>query len=607
MGNDSVDDDACAPLSDATLKSSDDASLSAAANSDGAVREHGHDNSVGVDEERTPMAVIMLTALAATGGLLFGYDTGVISGALPLINDEFSLSSTQSEAVVSVTVAGAIVSSLAIGNLPALQALGRRGIIRIASIVFAAGGAGLAFATSFSMLVACRFLVGLSVGLAANSVPVYLSEVATSRDRGKLVTVFTLFVTGGQFVAGVIAAVLASTPSGWRWMFGLSTVPAVLLLVGFCFAPESPTFLYFAGDRDAAVHVVNRLYATTPRLCATRLSELRAGERQSDAISLRIALKQPLLRRALLIGCGLQLLQQLVGINTLMYYSSTIFKMAGYGTQAALWLASAVAFVNFAGTVVGLFTIEKFGRRKLTLTSLLFVTLSLLLVAYAFFRAESSSPSIDDAATIVGDNDACAASYINTCFDCASTRSCGFLPLAAVPTADGVCMRGNTTAPLPSLQISVAGTPFAGPYGRWVANSGECNGSGDAGSFLLVGLILYVAFFSPGMGPIPWTYNSEIYPMSARDACVGAATLTNWTANLVVSATFLTLADYTAKYGAFLVYAAIAIGGWIFLYARMVETKGRTTEQIAASLMRDGEDSLTTPIHRTLHTDDDIN
>lgn len=290
-------------------------------NTDHASRRH-HD-------EPLSWLVIVLTPTACIGGFLFGYDTGVISGAMLLIDADFDLTDFQEEVVVSVTIGAAAVASLAGGT--AMQNWGRRPVIIFAGAVFTVGAVVLAAAQSYGDLVIGRLIVGVGIGLASLTTPVYIAEAAPANLRGKLVTLNTLFITGGQVIAGVVAGLFSSTSGGWRYMFGLSGIPSVLLVVGFLFLPESPRWLVSAGERRKAavalqaIRGVPDVHVEIDELIASA-TEARTGVLRSR-ITVVGLLTDRRIRRALVLGCGLQLLQQFCGINTLMYYSATIMRL----------------------------------------------------------------------------------------------------------------------------------------------------------------------------------------------------------------------------------------------------------------------------------------
>lgn len=278
-------------------------------------------------QDRFSWFVLKLTVTSALGGFLFGYDTGVVSGAMLLIVDDFDLTNLQEEVVVSVTIAAAVTAALAGG--PGMERWGRRPAILLAAIIFTLGAVLLAAAGSYQELVVGRLVVGLGIGLASLCTPVYISEAAPTGVRGTLVTLNTLFITIGQVVAGIVDGLFAETDGGWRYMLGLSMVPSIMMTIGFLFLPESPRWLVSAGRRAEAVGVLQRIRGTTEvqgEMEAMVASATDHAGGLKESVTAMGLLEDPRIRRALVLGCGLQLLQQLSGINTVMYYSATIFR-----------------------------------------------------------------------------------------------------------------------------------------------------------------------------------------------------------------------------------------------------------------------------------------
>lgn len=355
---------------------------------------------------------LKLTVTSALGGFLFGYDTGVISGALLLIKDDFNLTDYQNSVVVAITIAAAVTASLAGG--PAMEHLGRRPVILTAAIIFTGGAVLLAAARSYFELVCGRLVVGLGIGLASLSTPVYIAEAAPSHLRGSLVTLNTLFITCGQVVAGVVDGLFSSTPAGWRYMLGLSGLPSVLMVIGFLSLPESPRWLVASGRRREALSVLQLIRGATD--VHAELEEMvnsatdhsiptlgvvaGSGGRLRETATVSDLLDDPRIRRALVLGCGLQMLQQLTGINTVMYYSAIIFSMAGFSVKSSIWLAALTAASQSVGVCFGLYFIEICGRRSLVLSSLsvvrevlVWVTLPALLIPGCCDRGEGDSHS----------------------------------------------------------------------------------------------------------------------------------------------------------------------------------------------------------------------
>uniref|UniRef100_UPI00398EB579 proton myo-inositol cotransporter-like isoform X2 n=1 Tax=Pristiophorus japonicus TaxID=55135 RepID=UPI00398EB579 len=487
----------------------------------------------------TPKFVYVLSGFAALGGFLFGYDTGVVSGALLLLKKEFALNELWQELVVSATVGAAAISALAGGLLNGQW--GRRPCILLASFLFTVGAVVMTAANERYTLLAGRIVVGFGIGLASMTVTVYIAEAAPSHLRGRLVTINTLFITGGQFIASFIDGAFSYLESnGWRYMLGLSAIPAIVQFVGFLFLPESPRWLMQKGKTQKARRVLSQIRGTQNIDDEYESIRNSIEEEQREAggggTVLWKMLTYPPARRALIVGCGLQLFQQLAGINTVMYYSATILQMSGVqDVKLAIWLAAVTAFTNCIFTLVGVWLVEKVGRRKLTLASLAGTALSLVILATGFLLSALASPPITlHPRDPSGHNTSCVQ------YKCSNESEF---------KKEGLSWAYN----------------FCPTLYSWTA---------------LLGLILYLIFFAPGMGSMPWTVNSEIYPMWARSTGNACSSGVNWIFNVLVSVTFLHLAEYLTYYGVFFLYSGLATLGLLFIYGCLPETKGIKLEEI---------------------------
>jgi len=301
---------------------------------------------------RQPAAVFLLATLAAVGGFLFGYDTGVISGAMAVIleDDKGLLSGLEDfeqdlwhQLIVSITIGAAAVFAL-ISGVPS-QMLGRKITILTASIVFAVGSVVMGVANNKEMLLVGRLIVGAAIGMASSVVPVYISEAAPVHMRGSLTVSYNTLVVAGQFVATVVCGAFADVKDGWRWMLGLAGVPAAIQFIGFIFMPESPRWLMSKGREEEAKQILKKIRPEDYDI-NSEISDIKdAINKDSDIAGFcevikRIIQHQPT-RRALIIGCSLQLFQQISGINTIMYYSATVVQMAGIGSaSSAIWITA---------------------------------------------------------------------------------------------------------------------------------------------------------------------------------------------------------------------------------------------------------------------------
>ncbi|XP_010733777.2 proton myo-inositol cotransporter isoform X2 [Larimichthys crocea] len=528
-------------------------------------------------DESTPCFVYVLAVFSALGGFLFGYDTGVVSGAMLLIKKEMNLDKLWQELLVSSTVGAAALSALSGGYLNGW--LGRRICILLASFIFSAGGVILGLAPDKVVFLVGRIIVGLGIGIASMTVPVYIAEVSPSHQRGQLVTINSLFITGGQFIASVVDGAFSYlSHDGWRYMLGLSVVPAVLQFIGFIFLPESPRWLLKNGRSQEAREVLSRIRGGRNIDAEYNAIRTNIEEEEKEAggglVILRILRYGPT-RRALIIGCGLQMFQQLSGINTVMYYSATILQMAGVrDDKQAIWLAAATSATNFVFTVVGVWLVERVGRRKLTLGSLLGTGLSLTLLAVGFLLSAQNSPPIT-LHPVDSQNSTCR--LYGSCEFCMLDPNCGF------------CYRENGSGVYNASCVPVS--QVSTDHAAWGRCSNQTEGTDNPiwaynycptsySWIVLLGLILYLAFFAPGMGPMPWTVNSEIYPLWARSTGNACSAGVNWIFNVLVSLTFLHVAEFLTYYGAFFMYTGLVVLGLLFVQGCLPETQGLQLEEI---------------------------
>lgn len=339
--------------------------------------------------------VYVAAAFAALGGLLFGYDTGVISGALIFIRKSFALSTFQQEFVVSVVLVGAAIGAFSGGHFA--DQLGRRATLLVTAAIFIAGAFICAAAVSVSMLVAGRAVVGLGIGLASSTVPLYISEVSPAKARGWQVSLFQLAITVGILAAYLVDYAFAATEA-WRWMLGLAAVPGVLLGAGMLYLPETPRWLAKHADITVARRVLARIRGTEN--VETEIQEIQATIAVSEEHGRWSDLLAPAVRPALALGIGLAIFQQITGINTVIYYAPTIIQKAGISSASGAILATAgIGLVNVIMTVVSMWLIDRVGRRPLLLVGIAGMILTLGFLGLAF-QVSSQSPALAQIAVI---------------------------------------------------------------------------------------------------------------------------------------------------------------------------------------------------------------
>jgi sugar porter (SP) family MFS transporter len=316
-------------------------------------------------------------AITALGGLLFGYDTGVVSGALLFLKKDFGgLSSFQQELVTSLLLVGAVAGALAAGRLA--DRIGRRITVLITALVFIVGVLLVAFSPTYPVLLIARIIIGLAVGSASTVVPLYIGEVVPPRVRGGLVSLNQLAVTAGILVSYLIDYGLSDS-GNWRLMFGLAVIPAAALFVGMLFQKESPHWLIRQGRQDEARQVLRRVRDE---------GDIDAEIREVHEVSQREGsyrdLISPRVRPLLLVGVLLAVFQQITGINTVIYYAPTLLQGAGLGNNAALLANVVNGAVNVGMTIVAIWLLDKVGRRPLLLSGTAGMAVGMIIVALSF-------------------------------------------------------------------------------------------------------------------------------------------------------------------------------------------------------------------------------
>lgn len=447
------------------------------------------------ESERLTGIVLVVAVIAAVAGILFGFDTGVISGAILFINAEFSLTSVTTEVAVSAVLMGAIIGALFGG--PLSDRVGRRSSILAASLIFLVGTFVVVLSPVFSVFLIGRILIGIAIGIASFVAPLYISEIAPEHIRGALVSLNQLLITVGILIAYGVNYYFAAA-GDWRAMFLAGVIPGTVLLIGMFLMPRSPRWLVFMNRSADAAAVLKKIRGTAD--VSEELGEIERSVRTEGAGTWS-DLVAPGVRLPLLLGVGLAILQQATGINTVIYYAPTIFQFAGLAEATASIAATVgIGVVNVLVTLIAIWLVDRAGRRPLLLWSLAGMGIAMLILGVGF-----------------------------------------------------------------ALEDSGAGVAAV-----------------SLGQITAISLIIYVAAFALGLGPIFWLLIAEIYPLSVRGLAMSLATVTNWTANFIIAVTFLSLVDLIGESGVFLLYALIALFAWIFIFKLVPETKGLSLEQIEA-------------------------
>jgi sugar porter (SP) family MFS transporter len=439
--------------------------------------------------------------IAALGGFLFGYDTGVIGGALLFMKPDLGLKTSQmQEWTVAILLLGAVTGALIAGW--SADRISRRRTKIISGCVYVIGALGCAFAQSYWQILAGRFWLGLAVGTASFVSPMYIAELVPPRIRGGVVSFNQLMITSGILIAYIVDWGFAGFSNNWRWMFGVAVIPGAALAIGMYFMPFSPRWLVEKGREGEAREVLGR-YRDSEDEVEHEVQEIK------DVAESQVRVRDLLakgVRRMLIVGVGLAVFQQIVGINTVIYYAPTILKFAGQQNTGALTQSVFIGCTNVFFTIVAILLLDKLGRRFFLLAGT--ATLTVALVGLGVFFASAG------------------------------------------------------------VRHTVS----------WLA---------------LACLLVYIAGFAVGLGPVFWLMIAEIFPIQMRGPAMAVCTMFNWGLNFAISYTFLTLTGVITKQGTFWLYAFFGVCALVFFLTLVPETKDRSLEEIQSDLGADTDAALT--------------
>jgi len=447
--------------------------------------------------DRGSTSYLVRTCLVATlGGLLFGYDTAVISGAIGFLQQHFELDAAMKGWAASSALVGCFVGVAFAGEIN--DRLGRRTALLIAAVLFLLSAIGTAFPRTFTEFIIFRAIGGLGVGIASMTSPMYIAEISPARIRGRMVSLNQFAIVSGMLVVYFVNYFIAgqgdetwNATTGWRWMFGSEAIPALLLFGLMLLVPESPRFLFKQGKEEKARRVLERVEGAAHAESEIRAIRAALAEESGSLMQLM----QPGMRVILVIGVLLAVLQQVTGINVMLYYGPEIFKQTGVGLDAALLWTIVMGGCMVLFTLVAVWTVDKIGRKPL---------------------------------------------------------------MIAGAAGMGLCL---------------AATGLAFHFHQ-------------AGTWVLVFILGYIACFSLSVGPVVWVILSEIFPTKIRGRAMAIATFCLWVANFIVSQTFPMMDGnpwLVEKFNhgfPFWIYAGFCVV-LVVVMARLVpETKGRTLEEL---------------------------
>ncbi len=328
----------------------------------------------------------VVAVVASLGGLLSGYDTGVISGALLFINESWDLADTTQGILVSSVLIGAVIGAATNGILADM--FGRKKIIMATAVIFILGSILCAFAPNIYVLIASRIFVGFAVGIVNFVVPLYLSEISPKQLRGTLVSLYQWAITAGILFSYFINAVFAQAVFNWRWMLFAGVIPGLILFVGMCFMHDTPRWLISKNRDDEAKDVFNKIEPDIDVEKEVAEVKRTLQSEESKKTTRKFRFKKWMIM-PFVVGIGIMFAQICTGINTIIYYAPTIFKNAGFESNlSAIYATTGIGIINFLMTIVALYFTDRLGRKPLLYFGLTGVMLSLIALGCGFAFAD---------------------------------------------------------------------------------------------------------------------------------------------------------------------------------------------------------------------------
>ncbi len=503
------------------------------------------------------------TLIVSLGGFIFGFDASVISGAISAIAIDFSLSPWQQGLVVSSPTLGALIAMFFAG--PLSDRLGRRTTLIIIAFMYLISALCSAFAASYSVLLAARFIGGMAF-CSLLIAPVYIAEISTAAHRGKMVSVNQLNIVLGfalSYFSNYYFLQLSQHQApwvsewgldskSWRYMLGMEAIPALAWFVLLFFIPRSPRWLLLRNKPAEAEQVAERLFDAEQ--AKFQLDQIRSSFEQKVTCwrqKLKYVFGRPM-RFALMIGLLLAIAQQVTGINVVFFYAPTIFEQSGVGTDAAFMQAVWIGVVNVVFTLVAMATIDKWGRRPLLLVGLTGVVVSMAICAYGFSQA----------------------SYR---LDAQQYQQLVKTEPKVVALAPLVDKRFDSDVAFKSvLKSSLGDDAYAQLESRLLKVAIEMNAP-----LVLIGITGFVAAFAMSLGPVMWVIFSEIFPNQVRGIAISVVGVVNSSTSFLVQLIFPWELNYLGAAVTFAIYGVLALLSGLLIWRYLPETRACTLEQVS--------------------------
>lgn len=495
--------------------------------------------------------------VVSLGGFLFGFDAGIISGVMSFAGPEFDLNEIQSGWVVSSPSFAAMFAMLFSGRLSDI--LGRKKLLIFVALFYAISAVFSAYSSSYEMIYIARMIGGLAFGAALVLAPIYIAEIATAKNRGKLVTLQQLNIVFGFFAAflsnyffnkyNTIDNSFLNDSTVWRWMLGVEFFPAIIYFIFLFFIPKSPRWLFMIGKHKHAKEILINLHGEKLGL-EEMLSIEKAANLDQNKSKLNVKdLFNKSLRFVLIVGLVIGVLQQITGINAVYFYATSIFKQTGIGTDASFSSGVLLSTISVIFTFVAIYLIDRMGRRPLLLIGTAGISLSLLLCSYGFNQATYQLKQANiDAFKFINSND---------------------LSLLSDKVYDSDVEFKTEVKKILGNQV----------YSK---NDGEIleSATNINATLILIGILGFIACFAFSLGPVMWVLLSELYPIKYRGLAIGVIAFINSLISSLVQLIFPWELSNLGNALTFFIFGSISLIGFFVLLKILPETKGKSLEEL---------------------------
>ncbi|MDB9961190.1 sugar porter family MFS transporter [Oceanihabitans sp.] len=501
--------------------------------------------------------LVLIAFVVSLGGFLFGFDAGIISGVMNYAGPEFNLNDIQSGWVVSSPSFAAMLAMLFSGRLS--DVIGRKKILIVVAFLYAVSALFSAYATSFQMLFIARMIGGLAFGAALVLAPMYIAEISSAKNRGKLVAIQQLNIVLGFFAAflsnyffnkyNTNGSAFLTDANVWRWMLGVELIPAILYFIALFFVPRSPRWLFIKNKVQEGKSVLVQIYGDVKaRVEIESIEQNINADKNKSKVRIRDLFK-PALRFILVVGIVIGILQQITGINAVYFYATSIFKQTGIGTDAAFSSGVLLSTITLIFTFVAMYLIDRMGRRPLLLIGTAGISISLLICAYGFNQA----------------------TYKISTTELAKFQFEGADKLA--PYADKIY--GNDVDFKNDMKIALGNQIYSKNDGEILEAAVSMNAT-----LVLFGVLGFIACFAFSLGPVMWVLLSELYPNMYRGLAIGFIAFINSFVSWIVQLVFPWELANIGNALSFFIFGVIALAGFFILLKILPETKGKTLEEI---------------------------